>query len=733
MSRSYQLAPSLDLSTLNKPQREAVEHISGPTLVLAGAGSGKTRVLTHKIAHLVDQGISPWRILAVTFTNKAAREMTGRVEQLLGMPAQGLWIGTFHGICCRILRREADRWGFRRDFTIYDRDDQKTAVRKAIKALGLPKDRIKPPQAISIIGKAKNDALTPDQLEEQLSGPDAGYLAAIYRMYQRILDDAGAFDFDDLLVRPVEKFQAYPDTLASYQKRFSAILVDEYQDTNRVQYLLMRLLGGDSGRMTVVGDDDQSIYSWRGADIRNILEFERDYPKVHTVRLEQNYRSTGNILAAANAVVANNEGRMPKRLWTADAAGEKVRVLECRDDRDEASRVIDRIEDDRREHDTALRDMVILYRTNAQSRAFEEVLRRRNILYVIVGGLRFYERKEVKDILAHLRCMVNPNDVLSFTRAISNPKRGVGDRTIEKLEAFAVGKKISFRDALDRAGEVLTGGSLSKVVGYRDMLDKLSGLRETATPGEVAEALVEELDYEKWLGEQYPEDVKDRIENVRELIAALEEYEAPEDEDPYAAFLAEVSLMADVDTWDDDTDAITLMSLHAAKGLEFTAVHIGGVERGLFPLPSSYDAPEDLEEERRLFYVGITRARERLTISYAVSRMRHGIMGGGQSFFVDEMPDETIDFHGLPKIETPTRPYRGQPIRKPLAFEDYSQETPDAGEGAPFAVGSHVRHPIFGRGQITACRGVGGDATLTIKFGAKTKKIVARFANLTPA
>ncbi len=724
---------SVDLTTLNPRQREAVEHIASPTLVLAGAGSGKTRVLTHKIAYLVSQGVSPWRILAVTFTNKAAREMSTRVAALLGMPADGLWIGTFHGICCRILRREAERWGLPRNFTIYDRDDQKTAVRKAMAALGLPKNAVNPSNAISVISRAKNDFLGPDELEKQLSGPDARSLVGIYRQYSRILAEAGAFDFDDLLVRPVERFQAYPEILDEWRRRFSAILVDEYQDTNRVQYLFMKLLAGNAGTITVVGDDDQSIYSWRGADIRNILEFERDFAGVHTVRLEQNYRSTKTILAAANAVVANNRGRMAKKLWTEGAAGDPVTVLECRDDRDEAERVIEAVRADARDNDTPLRDMVILYRTNAQSRAFEEVLRRRAIRYIIVGGLRFYERKEVKDILAHLRSLVNPNDVLSFARAAANPKRGIGEKTIERLEEFASEKGITFRDAVNRADEVLSGAALARVSEYRGILIRLDDLRRKSTPlDKVGEALLEELGYELWLREEYPEDADERIDNVRELVTALGEYEAAEEEDPLSSFLAEVSLMTDVDSWEEGADALTLMTLHSAKGLEFKSVFIVGAERGLFPLASSLDDENDYEEERRLFYVGITRARERLTVSYALGRFRFGQVSGGASPFVAELPQDVVRFVPPERPETFTRPVRGQRITRPMEFEDWSQDTPETAV-SPFPVGSYVRHPLFGRGRVMESRGAGMDATLTIAFPGGTKKVIARFANLTRA
>ncbi|MCE5248950.1 UvrD-helicase domain-containing protein [bacterium] len=722
----------MDLQALNPEQREAVEHVAGPTLVLAGAGSGKTRVLTYKIAHLVSQGVKPWRILAVTFTNKAAREMVERVEHLLEIPSRDLWIGTFHGICVRIIRREADRWGFRRDFTIYDRDDQASVVKKVLREMGLKAEGpYTPSRIIGVIGKAKNGGVSPDTFLEFVTGPDAPFLEKVYRRYEALLREAGAFDFDDLLLVPVDKFGKDPGCLAEWQNRFSYILVDEYQDTNIVQYRLMKLLSGNAGNVTVVGDDDQSIYSWRGADIRNILEFEREFRNVKTVRLEKNYRSTATILNAANAVVAHNESRMSKRLWTDGPEGQKVMLFECPDDREEANRVISSIEHERTENGFRLRDFVILYRTNAQSRLFEDVLRRRGLPYVIVGGTRFYERMEIKDILAYLRIVANPGDSVSFERAITTPRRGIGPKTIEMIEQFAARNHVTLLDALARAGEYLGGVTGKKTSEFYAILQTAAEMRaEKKKLDEIAQAIIERTGYELYLREEYQENADDRVENINELVTAMGEFVCETGEDPLSSYLAEVSLVADVDTWDENSEAVTLMTLHSAKGLEFSSVYIAGVEYGLFPLSRALESDAELEEERRLFYVGITRAKKLLHVSYAQNRLRYGSFGGGASLFIDELPKELIDFELVRSFHAPPKQRAEKPRKKIWDFEDYSQEIPEHAEEGAFGVGDFVLHPSFGRGRITEASGSGDALILTILFGAKKKKIMAKFAKL---
>lgn len=699
--------------------------------MLAGAGSGKTRVLTHKIAWLVFQGMKPWQILAVTFTNKAAREMASRVEKLLDIPVQGLWIGTFHGICVRILRREADRWGFRRDFTIYDRDDQLSIARKVLRELGVTKDRLSPQRIIGVIGKAKNDGFSPDDLENVISGRDAPLIIKAFRRYRELMDAAGAFDFDDLLLKPVEMFSRDTESLARWRNRFSHILVDEYQDTNRTQYLLMKMLSDDAGNITVVGDDDQSIYSWRGANVQNILDFEHDFRGVKTVRLEENYRSTSWILRAANAVVKNNQRRMPKELWTSRSGGEKVRLLECYSDRDEAERIISSIDREKKNLGLKLGDCAILYRTNAQSRTFEDVLRRKGMRYVIVGGIRFYERREIKDILAYLRLLVNPSDTVSFTRAVTTPKRGIGAKTIETIEQYALEHHVPVLEALNFVGEYLSGATLTKVNNFRDMMTSLAGMPGINSLDQIVRAVLEKTGYMSYLENEEPASFEDRAANIDELVTALAEFSEKEDENDLNAFLAEVSLVSDVDTWEEDSDALTLMTLHAAKGLEFPSVYIVGVENGLFPLPQTMEEEATLEEERRLFYVGITRAKDILHISYALMRPRYGSYSGGASLFVRELPLEVME-QEKPKAQVPEqRSFSSKSrIQKLLEFEDYPQ-TPVPAAVSGFNTGEWVRHPLFGRGKIVGITGAAENTTLTIKFGAKEIKIMPKFARLT--
>jgi len=665
--------------------------------------------------------------------------MADRAEKLLNIPAKNLWIGTFHGICVRILRREAERWGFRRDFTIYDRDDQTSLVKKALGEMGLKNGPPAPGAVIKTISDAKSSGISPDKFSEFNLSPEAQLFEKLYRRYNELMREAGAFDFDDLLLIPVNMFRQDRESLEKWKNRFSYILVDEYQDTNHVQYLLMKLLNGDSGNITVVGDDDQSIYGWRGADIQNILGFEKDLKKVKTVRLEQNYRSTGIILKAANAVVANNKLRMIKQLRTDEPDGSKVRVAECYNEKDEARIVLDAVERDREKNGFKLRDCVVLYRTNSQSRVFEDVLIRRGIPYVIVGGTRFYERKEIKDMLAYLRFIANPGDMVSFERAAANPRRGIGSKTMETVEHFAEQNHVSIIDALTRADEYLSAGMGNKVKSFYGILKPVIDMREKkAGLDELVLEIVKKTGYEQYLRNEFPDNAEDRIDNVNELITAMGDFVNETDEDDLTSFLAEVSLVADVDRWDDSSDALTLMTLHSAKGLEFKSVYIAGVEDRLFPHSMSYDTEAELEEERRLFYVGITRAEKLLHISYALDRLRYGTFSGGQSMFIDELPPDTIDFeapqreHALP-FDHKKKPDGMKSTQKTFEFEDYSQEAPEFEGSGFYRVGATVRHPKFGRGKITAVSGSGENNVLTIQFGLKTKKIVPKYAKLTPA
>jgi DNA helicase-2/ATP-dependent DNA helicase PcrA len=675
--------------------------------------------------------MQPWSILAVTFTNKAAREMSSRVEVLLGIPAQGLWIGTFHGMCVRILRREADRWGIKRDFTIFDRDDQLSMAKRALAKLGVRKDSLPPQRLLGVIGKAKNDGIGPEEFETHVSGRDAPLMAKGYRVYTELMHEAGAFDFDDLLLKPVEMFRKDQESLEKWRERFRHVLVDEYQDTNRTQYLLMKQLAGESGAVTAVGDDDQSIYSWRGANIRNILDFEHDFRNVRIVRLEDNYRSTPNILRAANAVVQHNRERMAKELRTSRTGGAKVHLIEAWDDRDEAEKVVASITRERDASGLGLRDFVVLYRTNAQSRSFEDVLRRKGIPYVIVGGIRFYERQEIKDILAYLRFTVNPVDTISFARAITTPRRGIGQKTIETIERYAAQKHISFHQALAEAGEYLSGAMRFHVEEFAGIISAVQEMRGNRKLDEIIRMVIERTSYLKHLESEHPESFEERSQNLEELATALGEFENIEEGDDLTAFLAEVSLVSDVDTWDDASDAVTLMTLHAAKGLEFPSVYIAGVENGLFPLPRTFDKEADFEEERRLFYVGITRAKDLLHISYARQRLRYGSFGGGASQFVHELPFDVLEYDKPAEVRPePSVSRKRKPVERVMEFEDFSQEVPDTEAASLWQVGEHVRSPRFGGGRITAITGAGDNLTLTILFGAKEIKIVVKYGKL---
>lgn len=671
--------------------------------------------------------------------------MASRVEGLLGIPVQGLWIGTFHGMCVRILRREADRWGIKRDFTIYDRDDQISMAKRALVKLGIRKERLSPQRLLGVISKAKNDGIGAEEFETFVSGRDEGspacalhtlgclapLMAKGYRVYSELMRQAGAFDFDDLLLTPVEMFRKYPESIEDWRERFRHVLVDEYQDTNRTQYLLMKQLAGESGAVTAVGDDDQSIYSWRGANIRNILDFEQDFRNVRIVRLEDNYRSTPLILRAANAVVKNNRERMAKELRTSRTGGAKVRLIEAWDDRDEAGRVISSITRERKEHSLGLRDFVVLYRTNAQSRSFEDVLRRKGIPYVIVGGVRFYEREEIKDILAYLRFAANPEDTISFARAITTPRRGIGPKTIEAIERCAAEKHVSLHRALADAGEYLSGAIRGHVEEFAGIIAAIHEKQGKGRLDEIARLVIDRTGYLRHLESEHPESFEERSQNIEELMTALSEFENTAGGDDLAAFLTEVSLVSDVDTWDDASEAVTLMTLHAAKGLEFSSVYIAGVENGLFPLPRTLEQEADLEEERRLFYVGITRAKDILHISYAHQRLRYGSFGGGASQFVHELPLDVLEYDKPAEVrpELSASPKR-KPVRRVMEFEDYSQEVPKSEEVCPWRVSEHVRSPRFGSGRITNITGAGDSLTLTILFGVKEVKIVAKYGKL---
>jgi DNA helicase II / ATP-dependent DNA helicase PcrA len=754
------------LEGLNPEQRAAVEHFEGPILALAGAGSGKTRVLTTRIAHLINEyGVDPAAIMAVTFTNKAAGEMRTRIRRLLGREPAGMWVGTFHSIGARLLRRHAGRIGWSPNFTIYDADGALRETKRALERLNLSPKRWNPQAVHGAISSAKNQLVSPEAYVAVPGDPFSRVVADVYRTYQDALRDQNAFDFDDLLVKPVELLQRHEEILLAYRSRFRFLLVDEYQDTNHAQYVFLLLLAGgpDGGNLMVVGDDDQSIYGWRGADIRNILDFEKDFPEARTVRLEQNYRSTGRILDAANAVIAKNTERKGKTLRTDAGPGERISIVSALDERDEADWIGGEIEGRLRSNaDARLRNFVVLYRTNAQSRALEESFRRRDLPYQIIGGTRFYERREIMDVMAYLRLISNPRDAGAFDRIVNYPRRGIGDTSRARLLEWAAGAGLTPLEAAARADECadLRGGAASACMAFAGMIQRYTALAAHIGVGELVEKLVAEIGVIDALRDEGPEGV-DRIENVNELVAGASDFDTRPDEDvededreadatPLDRFLQKVTLLTDVDRHDPEAQAVTLMTAHNAKGLEFPVVFIAGMEDGLFPLARAYDEPHLLEEERRLFYVAITRAERKLFIMHARTRRRAGeVMPGRPSSFLDPLPPDLVDQHVTPGLQRArqageTRWTRrdglqgagsaGYRDRRPR-FEDSDDgvwiDYSDAQEAPRFVKGERVRHPQFGRGVIRELTGFGQELKAVIEFDSiGRKKVVLRYANL---
>ena len=716
------------LENLNPAQKEAVTHESGPLLVLAGAGSGKTRVLTCRIAYLVGTDkVKPWNVLAVTFTNKAAGEMKERVNGLLGRTGTDVWVSTFHSWCARILRREAGLLGYGRNFSIYDQDDQRSVIKRCMEELNISTKNLSPEAAGNRISAAKDKLITWQDFSTQTQDFFEENVARIYRLYQTKLTEANALDFDDLIMKTVELFQNQPQVLKSYQDRFRHILVDEYQDTNHAQYVLVNLLATSSRNLCVVGDEDQSIYGWRGADINNILNFERDYPDANVIKLEQNYRSTQVILNAAGAVVKNNFRRKGKTLYTQIQGGERVGILMLENEYQEADAVVQRVQHFVQEGDYSLSDFVILYRTNAQSRVLEQRLRDSGIPYVIVGGLRFYERKEVKDILAYLRVLANPRDDLSLKRIINLAGRGIGARTVSKMENFSSAQRLSLLEALRQVDRIEGIPSRLKdaTTDLVNMLDGFSAVKDKLPADELTEMVAEKSGYLDELRRQKTVEAESRMDNVKELINATFEFAERTEHPSLEAFLEEVSLITDIDMWDKSRDAVILMTLHAVKGLEFRVVFITGLEEGLFPLSRCLDNPDELEEERRLFYVGMTRAKERLFLSYAYRRKRFADMTNLKSRFLDEIPQDLL------AIED-----RFSGARTGLSAMDVDRMETFFPEGESsyeslLKPGTRVLHAHWGEGQILHREGSGENMKLIVAFrGGIRKKLLAKYASL---
>lgn len=715
------------LKDLNPPQREAVTYTHGPLLVLAGAGSGKTRVLTYRIAYLISvKKIDPWNILAVTFTNKAAGEVKERVQKLLGKAGIDVWVSTFHSWCAKVLRREADILGYTSSFGIYDEDDQVSVIKKCMEELSLSTKNFSPSAIQSHISSAKERLLSWQDFSSQTKDFFEENVAKVYQLYQKKLQQTNTLDFDDLIMKTVELFTNQPHILKKYQNRFQHILIDEYQDTNHAQYVLVNLLASRDRNLCVVGDEDQSIYGWRGADISNILNFEKDYPDAKVIKLEQNYRSTQIILDAATAVVKNNQRRKGKTLFTQIEGGEKVSLLILEDEHREAEALAGRIRHLRKLHNYSLSDFVILYRTNAQSRILEQKLRDLGIPYVIVGGLRFYERKEVKDILAYLKILANPKDDLSLKRIVNVPTRGIGAKTISKIEDFCSRNNLSLLEGIRQIHKLEKISPRIKIAiqDFNKMFEKFFSLKNKLPTDELVRLVAEESGYLDELKEEKTVEAESRVENIRELINATSEFKERSDHPTLEGFLEEVSLITDIDLWDRAKESVTLMTLHAVKGLEFKVVFIAGMEEGLFPLSRSLENSADLEEERRLFYVGMTRAKERLFLSYVRHRRRFGDVVNLKSRFLAEVPQKLLS------IEDYSFERQPPPKIDPERIEFFSTASSTIYDQM-LQVGTRVFHSHWGEGRIVFREGAGEDLTLTVIFsGGIKKKLLAKYADL---
>lgn len=723
------------LQDVTDKQREAITHIEGPLLVVAGAGSGKTRVITRRIGYLMSQGVKPYNILAITFTNKAADEMCERVKQFSSH--KGLWVSTFHKMCSRILRRCIDRLGYSRDFSIYDTTDQLNRVKSIMAELQLDTTRWKPRSIVSSISNAKNKLIDPETFGSTASGFYDLNVAQIYKKYQTLLKANNALDFDDLLIKTIELFKTHPDILEMYQDQFRFILIDEYQDTNYSQYTITRLLANRYRNICVTGDPDQSIYGWRGADIRNIMDFEKDYPDAKVVLLEQNYRSTKHILHAASSVIQQNKYRRQKTLWTENTLGEKIKVVYCEDEHGEADEIA-RLIRGLKDRGMKYSDIAVFYRTNAQSRVLEISLRNSGIPYTIIGGVEFYQRKEIKDILSYLRLCMNPHDEVALERTINTPTRGIGNTTVKKLKDWAAAQGTGLFHAIQHIGSIpeITGKSALAIKRFSELISGLQQLPRSPVE-DIIKRVIEKTNYFAFLRESGEKESKDRIANVEELVNAAHEYDITYGEGTLQGFLEEVALVSDVDELEDTAEAVTLMTLHTAKGLEFPVVFLTGMEEGLLPHSESNDVDEEIEEERRLCYVGITRAMKELFLTHAKRRMRYGQMNVCRSSrFLDEIPDEILD-----KIDKTNRDYSYYTYSKGPLFDEtppkFDLDTADparittGGDSFSFSSGEVVRHPLFGIGRILEVSGCNEKASVKVSFNVGgTKHLMLAYAKL---
>lgn len=745
-------------------QKEAVKKTDGPLLIMAGAGSGKTKVLTHRIAYLMtEKQVAPWNILAITFTNKAAREMKERVEKLLGPAAEDIWISTFHSMCVRILRRDIDRIGINRNFTILDTTDQLSVIKNILKDRNIDPKKFEPRTILGTISSAKNELMNPEQYAKQPLGPYEQQVAEIYTDYQKRLKKNQALDFDDLIMTTIHLFKRVPEVLEYYQRKFQYIHVDEYQDTNRAQYTLVNLLADRLKNLCVVGDSDQSIYRWRGADIANILSFEKDYPNAEVVLLEQNYRSTKRILEAANRVIDNNIGRKKKNLWTENDEGQKIIHYQADSEKSEAQFVVGKMRELMQKDPTrTLGDFAILYRTNAQSRVMEEMLLMSNINYTIVGGTKFYDRKEIKDILAYLRLIANPDDDISLQRIVNVPKRGIGATTVDKIANYATQHDISIYTALAEVDLIgVSGRATSQLKEFRSLIEGYVQMQEYISVTELVEEVLEKSGYREMLKADKTIESQSRLENIDEFLSVTKNFEEKYDDKSLVAFLTDLALVADIDKLDEEDPAqqegVILMTLHAAKGLEFPVVFLIGMEEGVFPHSRSLFEEAEMEEERRLAYVGITRAEEQLFITNAQMRTLFGRTNiNPPSRFIKEIPEELLESPEPKEAASRPTPFGGgrgssfggstfggatgrgraaapasQTARRTTAPSRGLTAT--GGESLDWMVGDKAEHKKWGVGTVVSVKGDGDSKELDIAFPSPTgiKRLLAKFAPVT--
>lgn len=722
------------LNGLNPEQQKAVKATEGPLLIMAGAGSGKTRVLTQRIAYLmVEKGVNPYNILAITFTNKAAKEMRHRIAGVLGGASEDIWISTFHSMCVRILRKDIDRIGYNRNFTILDTTDQQSVVKQILKERNIDPKKHDPRAILASISSAKNELITPEEYAKTAGDYFAQIASDVYTEYQRRLRKNHALDFDDLIMQTIHLFQRVPEVLEFYQRKFQYIHVDEYQDTNRSQYMLVKLLASRFRNLCVVGDSDQSIYRWRGADIANILSFEKDYPNATVVMLEQNYRSTKNILQAANKVIENNTGRKDKNLWTENEDGNKIHYYRADSEQGEAQFVIGKIQEIRRETSKKLADIAILYRTNAQSRVMEEMLLKSNIEYSIVGGIKFYDRKEIKDTLAYLRLIANPDDDISLQRVINVPKRGIGSSSIDKIANFAAMHDMSMYDAIESVELIGLSPKITKSVAeFHNFIRKYSEMQEYLSVTELVEEVIEKSGYLEALKAEKSIESQSRIENIEEFMSVTKNFEDTNEDKSLIAFLTDLALVADIDKLDDDgnqADAVVLMTLHSAKGLEFPVVFLIGLEEGVFPHSRSLMEEVEMEEERRLAYVGITRAEQQLFITNAQMRTLFGRTNmNPPSRFIKEIPEDLLE--GVPERKSESRfsARPAAPAARKAVIRPAARTT--GGEDIGWNVGDKAVHGKWGTGTVVSVKGDGDSKELDIAFPSPVgiKRLLAKFA-----